>query len=145
MQISDYWRFPRFNADTLLHEERHVLQACQAPLLLPKTLQSQEDFHSQVIFRHEVEAYHQETLYQKAVGIPPTSWLDELRTELEIPVIGPNEPFDIYQPLVDGLDEEGTVRLHADRAAHDIDMCCIRSLIKVRAPWLTRAFSRPQA
>lgn len=123
---------PRHDASTLLHEERHVLQACQAPPILPDSLEAQEECHSQTRFRAEVEAHHQTTVYEKAVGIASDSWLEDIREDLDIPLIGPDEPFDAYIPLVKALGKEGLAWLHGEAPSHHIDNCCIQSLITSR-------------
>lgn len=132
MKLSDSRRLPRFNANTLLHEERHVLQACRPLYALPKSQQALEELDAQVAFRDEVEAHHQDAIYKKVVGIASASWLDDMREDLGIPVIGPDEPFDAYIPLVDKLGKEGLAWLHGKRPAHSMDTCCLHSLMMSR-------------
>ncbi len=119
----------RYNADTLLHEERHVLQVCQAPHALPASPQAKKELESQTRFRYEVEAHHQEAVYQKAVGMPLTSLLESMRKELGVPVIQADGSFDIYKPLMEKFGNEGLAWLHGEDPSHAIGECCIQSLM----------------
>lgn len=127
MRLEDFKQFPRSSANILLHEERHVVQACRPPRLLPVPPESQ------LSLCDEVEAYYHQALYELAVDLDSEAWLDDMRNELGIPVIGSDEPFDTYEPLAAKLDQEGTAYTYGNDG-HDMDLCCVRSMVELHLP-----------
>ena len=127
MRLEDFKQFPRSSANILLHEERHVVQACRPPRLLPMPPESQ------ATLRDQVEAYYHQALYELAVDLDSAAWLDDMRNELGIPVIGSDEPFDTYEPLAAWLNQEG-ISYTYDHDGHDMDLCCVRSMVELHLP-----------
>lgn len=125
-------KYPKLSTYTLLHESRHVLQACLPPL----TIKTRGDL-DQDSFRGEVEAYHQHVSYLEAIGIDISqlpyanhTYLEQTRRELDIPILGQDEPFDKYEPLRQRLDDEyleGALG-ESDPRRHNPGACCVRSL-----------------
>ncbi len=152
-------KYPKLSAYTLLHESRHVLQTCLPPI----TVKTRDDLVEQS-FRSEVEACHQHVSYLEAIGIDITqlpyanhAYIERIRRELTIPILGQDEPFGKYETLRQQLDDGFMADevAESDFRMHNLSICCVRSLAAAyKRKWLrqlgitsadTQETNQPQA